>query len=108
LALVLPAVAWAQSYEPARLDRPFAALQGAADEPAAAAAVVEIWRQWMVLADREQRLLMELGMLEMRRGELTDADATFTRLIEQAPDLPEPGHTRGTIRMLQGELAPAV
>jgi tetratricopeptide (TPR) repeat protein len=107
LALMLPAGAGAQSYEPAKLDRAFAALQSA-EAVTAGAALAEIWRRWLVLDDREQNLQMELGIAEMRRGELAEAAATFTRLIEQAPDLPEPWHKRGSVRMLQGELEPAV
>lgn len=106
VALAVSTAAWAQSYEPAKLDRAFAELQ-ASDVNVAGVALAEIWRRWLVLDDREQRLQMELGMAEMRSGQLAEADATFSRLIEQAPDLPEPWHKRGTVRMMRGELSEA-
>jgi Tfp pilus assembly protein PilF len=107
-ALALAAPAGAQSYDAATLDGPLAELQAAPDEATAAAAIAAIWRQWMRPADHEQRLLMELGMQEMRSGELADAAATFSRLIDKAPDLPEPWHKRGAVHMMQGELPEAI
>ncbi|HSH99023.1 MAG TPA: tetratricopeptide repeat protein [Reyranella sp.] len=107
-ALALAASAAAQSYDAGTLDRPLAELQAAPDGATAAVAVAAIWRQWMQPSDPEQRLLMELGMQEMRSGELADAVATFTRLIDKAPDLPEPWHKRGSVHMLRGELPEAI
>src|SRR5436190_7867073 len=107
-ALAIAASAEAQSYDAGKLDRPLAELQTAPDETTAAVALAAIWRQWMQPADREQRLLMELGMQEMRSGELADAVGTFTRLIDKAPDLPEPWHKRGSVHALQGELPEAI
>ena len=107
-ALVLAASAAAQSYDAGKLDRPLAELQAAPDEATAALAVAAIWRQWMQPADREQRLLMELGMQEMRSGELAESIVTFSRLIDRAPDLPEPWHKRGSVHVLQGGLPQAI
>ncbi len=106
LVLAWAPAASAQSYEPAKLDKAFAELQSA-DVLVAGTALAEIWRRWLVLDDREQRLQMELGMAEMRSGQLAEADATFSLLIEQAPDLPEPWHKRGAVRMMRGDLAAA-
>lgn len=108
LAGCIAGSAWAQTYDASKLDRPFAELQAAPDDATAGVAVVAIWRQWMQPADREQRLLMELGMQEMRNGALPDAAATFTLLIDKAPALPEPWHKRGSVRVMQGELPEAI
>jgi Tfp pilus assembly protein PilF len=108
IGCVAAASAWAQSYDASKLDRPFAELQAAPDDATAAVAVAAIWRQWLQPSDREQRLLMELGMQEMRNGALPDAAATFTQLIDTAPALPEPWHKRGSVRVLLGELPEAI
>lgn len=107
-ALVVAAPAGAQSYDASKLDRPFAELQAAPDDATAAVAVAAIWREWMQPTDHEQRLLMELGMQEMRSGQLAEAVATLSRLIDKAPELPEPWHKRGSAHMLQGELPEAI
>lgn len=97
-----------QAYDSAKLDPLFASLKGASDQRAADTVVKAITRQWIELADREQRLLMELGIAEMRKGALPEAIVIFTSLIERAPGQPEPWHKRGTVRMLLREHALAI
>jgi Tfp pilus assembly protein PilF len=108
LALHLAGTAFAQSYEPAKLDGLFAELRDAPDARTAGAVTQQIWKQWLFLADPQQRLLVELGMMQMRQGEQSAAAATFTQLIEKAPDLPEPWHKRGSAHQLLGELPLAI
>lgn len=84
------------------LDTLFAKLQSTTDPMAAQALEQAIWEQWTMVPDRDQRQLMLLGMAEMQQQDLQSAVATFTRLIEIAPDLSEAWNKRATVYWLLG------
>ncbi|WIM13203.1 tetratricopeptide repeat protein [Enhydrobacter sp.] len=107
LGLMLAAGAHAQisnsdSGRAAMLDTLFAKLQTTADPLAAQALEQAIWEQWTMVPDPDQRRLMLRGMAEMQRQDLQAAVATFTKLIEIAPDLSEAWNKRATVYWLLG------
>jgi Flp pilus assembly protein TadD len=107
LGLMLATSAFAQtsnsdSGRAAVLDTLFAKLQSTTDPMAAQALEQAIWEQWTMVPDRDQRQLMLLGMAEMQQQDLQSAVATFTRLIEIAPDLSEAWNKRATVYWLLG------
>jgi Flp pilus assembly protein TadD len=108
IALTWSAVAWAQAYDPAKLDPLFARLEVARSPEAAQPVIAAIWMQWTDPGDSEQKLLMQLGLQQKRVGELPAAIETFTRLTGQVPQQPEPWYERGTVHLLQGEQSAAI
>jgi Flp pilus assembly protein TadD len=84
------------------LDTLFAKLQSTTDPMAAQALEQAIWEQWTMVPDPGQRELMLRGIGEMQQQELQTAVATFSKLIEIAPDLSEAWNKRATVYWLLG------
>jgi tetratricopeptide (TPR) repeat protein len=74
------------------------------DEDVRAQAERSIWRIWSRSGSAEVDALFEAGVAQMASGELTDAIATFTRVIERAPDFAEGWNKRATAYFLAGDL----
>ncbi len=85
------------------LDTLFAKLQTATDPMAIQSLEAAIWEQWTVVPEPQQRALMLRGIAEMQQQELKAAAATFTKLIELAPDLSEAWNKRATVSWLLGD-----
>jgi tetratricopeptide (TPR) repeat protein len=92
----------------AMLDTLFARLQATTDPSAAQALEQAIWEQWTIPADPGQRELMMRGIAEMQQRELGSARATFTTLIERAPELSEAWNKRATVEWLLGDLQASI
>ncbi|WP_170921198.1 tetratricopeptide repeat protein [Enhydrobacter aerosaccus] len=92
----------------AMLDTLFAKLQSTADPLAAQALEQAIWEQWTMVPDPGQRQLMLRGIAEMQQQELQNAIATFTKLIEIAPELSEAWNKRATVYWLVGNLSASI
>jgi len=90
------------------LDTLFEKLKVATDPLAAQALEQGIWEQWTMVPDPAQRELMMRGIAEMQQQELQNALATFTRLIEVAPELPEAWNKRATLYWLLGDLPASI
>jgi tetratricopeptide (TPR) repeat protein len=98
LGLMLATTAGGQTV----LDTLFEKLQNATDPVAVQALEQSIWEEWTMVPDPEQRQLMLRGIAEMQHQELQTAVATFTKLIEIAPELPEAWNKRATVQWLLG------
>lgn len=96
--MMLAATAWSQTM----LDTLFAKLQTATDPMAIQSLEAAIWEQWTMVPEPAQRELMLRGMLEMQQQQFGAAVATFTRLIEIAPELSEAWNKRATVHWLMG------
>ena len=78
------------------------ALRG--DDPALAARAAEtLWQMWHLSGDPRFDHLLRDGIEAMEREELSEAEAAFTRLIEEAPDFAEGWNKRATVRYLAGD-----
>jgi tetratricopeptide (TPR) repeat protein len=78
------------------------ALRG--DDPTLAARAAEtLWQMWHRSGDPRFDRLLRDGAEAMEREELAEAEATFTRLIEEAPDFAEGWNKRATVRYLAGD-----
>jgi tetratricopeptide (TPR) repeat protein len=84
------------------LDTLFAKLQTATDPVAIQSLEAAIWEQWIMVPDPRQRELMMRGIAEMQQRQLEASIATFTKLIEIAPDLSEAWNKRATAYWLMG------
>ena len=101
---ILTVAALAQSPgSPTVLDTLFRKLQEATDPVTAQTLEHAIWEQWTLLPEPTQRELMFKGIGEMQSRDLAGAVATFTRLIEIAPELPEGWNKRATAHWLRGD-----
>ena len=101
---ILTVAALAQSPgSPTVLDTLFRKLQEATDPVTAQTLEHAIWEQWTLLPEPTQRELMLKGIDEMQSRDLAGAVATFTRLIEIAPELPEGWNKRATAHWLRGD-----
>jgi tetratricopeptide (TPR) repeat protein len=92
----------------AMLDTLFTKLQATTDPSAAQALEQAIWEQRTIPAHPGQRELMMRGIAEMQQRELDSARATFTRLIERAPELSEAWNKRATVEWLLGDLPASI
>lgn len=90
------------------LDTLFEKLRTTTDPLAAQALEQAIWEQWTMVPDPAQRQLMMRGIAEMGQQELESAVATFTRLIEIAPDLSEAWNKRATVHWLLGNFRASI
>ena len=90
------------------LDTLFAKLQTATDPMAVQMLEQAIWEQWTMVPDLGQRRLMMKGIAEMQQQELQTAVATFTTLIEQAPQISEAWNKRATIYWLLGNFKASI
>ena len=70
------------------------------DETAAARAEAALWEMWHRSGDREIDALLREGITLMERRELLAAEATFARMIAQAPAFAEGWNKRATVRYL--------
>ena len=63
-----------------------------------------LWRIWARSGDLEIDKLYQIGLEQMNAGDLKQAIATFTRIIERNPDFAEGWNKRATLYYLTGEL----
>ena len=63
-----------------------------------------LWRIWSRSGDAAVDRLYAAGVQQMQEGELTDAIATFTQIIERKPDFAEAWNKRATLYFMVGEL----
>ena len=63
-----------------------------------------LWQIWSRSGDAAIDRLYAVGIHQMEEGELTDAIATFTKIIERKPDFAEAWNKRATLYFLVGEL----
>jgi len=78
------------------------ALRG--DDTAEAARAAEtLWLMWHRSGNPVLDRLLRDGIEAMEREELTEAEATFTRLIRDAPEFAEGWNKRATVRYLAGD-----
>ena len=78
------------------------ALRG--DDAAEAARAAEaLWQMWHRSGDPHLDDLLHQGIEAMKRQDLGAAEATFTRLIEEAPAFAEGWNKRATVRYLAGD-----
>ena len=109
LGAMLAVGAIAQNKESASmLDTLFAKLQTATDPVAVQELEQAIWQQWTLPTDPAQRQLMMRGIAEMQQQELASAVATFTRLIELAPQVSEAWNKRATVHWLMGNFKASI
>jgi tetratricopeptide (TPR) repeat protein len=74
------------------------------DEEARAEAERAIWRIWSRSGDAEVDALFQTGVEQMASGDLEAAIATFSRVIERAPQFAEGWNKRATVYFLAGDL----
>ena len=91
-----------------QLDTLFRKLQETADPVVAQTLERAIWETWTLLPDPAQRELMFAGMSQMQGSDLVGATATFSRLIEIAPDQPEGWNKRATVYWLRGDFPASI
>jgi len=109
LGLMLAANVFAQNDGRASmLDTLFDKLQTATDPMAAQAVEQAIWEQWTMVPEGPRRQLMARGIAEMQQQELQDAVATFSKLIELAPELSEAWNKRATVYWLLGDFPASI
>jgi len=104
LGLMLATTAGSQTV----LDTLFDKLRTATDPSAVQALEEGIWEQWTMVPDGTQRQLMVRGIAEMQQQELQNAVASFTRLIEIAPELSEAWNKRATVHWLMGNFPASI
>jgi tetratricopeptide (TPR) repeat protein len=90
------------------LDTLFEKLRTATDPFAVQALEQGIWEQWTMVPDPAHRQLMMRGIAEMQQQELQNAAATFTKLIEMAPELSEAWNKRATVNWLLGDFRASI
>jgi tetratricopeptide (TPR) repeat protein len=74
------------------------------DPAARTAAEDALWHVWSRSGDDKVDAVFEKGMEQMQGGDLTEAIATFTRVIEMKPDFAEGWNKRATLYFMTGEL----
>jgi len=104
VGLMLAATAGSQTV----LDTLFDKLRTATDPLAVQALEQGIWEQWTMAPDPQHRALMMRGIAEMEQQELQSAVATFTKLIEVAPQLSEAWNKRATVYWLLGNFPASI
>jgi tetratricopeptide (TPR) repeat protein len=102
--LMLAATAGSQTM----LDTLFDKLKAATDPVSVQTLEQAIWEQWVMVPDPGHRQLMFRGIAEMQQQELQNAAATFTKLIEVAPELSEAWNKRATVWWLLGDFQASV
>src|SRR5438874_6069736 len=78
------------------------------DAVEAAHAATALWQMWHESGRPELDALLREGIEAMQRGELEQADAVFTRLIETAPEFAEGWNKRATVRYMKSDYAGAI
>jgi tetratricopeptide (TPR) repeat protein len=76
-----------------------AALRGS-DPAAAARAEAALWAMWCRAGTPEVDALFAEGVKAMEERRFPDAEASFTRIIDRAPDFAEGWNKRATVRYL--------
>ncbi|KAA0889865.1 tetratricopeptide repeat protein [Oryzomonas rubra] len=71
------------------------------------------WSHWYVNEQTEQGHMdiescYQLGALLKEQGDILGAERCFRRIVEQAPDLPDPQHSLGVVLQLQERLVEAI
>jgi tetratricopeptide (TPR) repeat protein len=74
------------------------------DEEARVEAERAIWRIWSRSGNAEVDALFQTGVEQMASGDLEAAIATFSRVIERAPQFAEGWNKRATVYFLAGDL----
>lgn len=97
--LVLTGTAVADQKDP-RLETLFDQLHKATSNDEAAPLEATIWQIWTEHANPACSALMERGINEINGGNLNAALATYTQLIELAPDFAEAWNKRATVQYL--------
>jgi len=70
------------------------------DARAAARAATLLWEIWHRSGDGHVDAILAEGIAAMERGDLAAAEATFTRMIQAAPDFAEGWNKRATVRYM--------
>lgn len=78
------------------------------DGARAAQAAEALWDLWHRSGEDGLDALLRDGIAAMERGDLPEADAMFTRLIEAAPAFAEGWNKRATVRYMAGDYADSV
>lgn len=94
--------------EDPRLDGLFERLQTTGDRGDARALEQQIWQIWVASEDPSVNRLMRSGLAAMRARRYQTALATFTRLVEAAPEFAEGWNKRATVHYLMGNLRASV
>ncbi len=102
LAASLAVPAMATQKDPA-LDGLFARLKTVSDPLQARLLVQAIWETWTASGDPALDQLMARGLAQMQSRDLDGAVATFTALIEKAPDFAEAWNKRATVHWMRGD-----
>jgi tetratricopeptide (TPR) repeat protein len=63
-----------------------------------------LWQIWSRSGDADVDRLFQMGVEQMKAGELEQSIATFTRVIERKPDFAEGWNKRATAYFLDGDL----
>jgi len=82
-------------------------LQGG-DVTKAARAASALWQMWHSSGDVQLDALLREGIEAMERQDLADADAAFTRLIDEAPGFAEGWNKRATVRYMAEDYAASI
>jgi tetratricopeptide (TPR) repeat protein len=99
-SLTVPAMATQK--DPA-LDGLFDRLRTVTDPQQARLLTQAIWETWTTSGDPALDALMARGLRQMQARELEGAVATFTALIEKAPDFAEAWNKRATVHWMRGD-----
>ncbi len=83
------------------------ALKGDDPELAATAEAI-LWRVWCRAGDPETDRVFRAGIEEMQRQKLVEAEALFSRVIEQNPGFAEGWNKRATVRFMRGDFAGSI
>ena len=102
LAANLTVPAMATQKDPA-LDGLFERLKTITDPLQARLLVQAIWETWTASEDPALDALMARGLSQMQQRDLDGAVATFTTLIEKAPDFAEAWNKRATVHWMRGD-----
>ena len=79
------------------------------DDPVRAGrAAAVLWQMWHQSGRRELDAALLEGIEAMQRGQLEQADAVFTRLIEAAPEFAEGWNKRATVRYMAKDYAGSI
>lgn len=78
-------------------------------DPAQAARAADVlWQMWHRSGDPRADALLRQGLEAMERQDVAGAEATFTRLIEEAPAFAEGWNKRATVRYMAKDYARAI
>lgn len=93
-----------------RLDTLFERLETARTRQAAAAASQQIWSIWLTYPgeDFNVRVYMMAGREALARGDLSAAEAFYSKAIDADPDYAESWNRRATVRHMMGDPAGSI